>query len=101
MYKYSDSTTGYASILVGFWEKGERGKKKPLTFNLFPKPNVELKMQNLRSIGLRLHKSILFGYVFVMIHRIFAIYNFHQKILTELYWIANNEINPTVLLWGL
>jgi DNA adenine methylase len=47
--------TAYSTILVGFWGKGEgeRGKKKPLTFNLYPKPNSELKMQNLRSIGLQ------------------------------------------------
>lgn len=51
--------------------------------------------------GLRLRESIQFGYVFVMIHRIFAIYNFHQKILTELYWITNNEISPIAKLWGL
>ncbi|YAG07646.1 hypothetical protein NSTC731_03971 [Nostoc sp. DSM 114167] len=36
------------AILVGFWGKGEeeRGKKKPLPFNLYPKPNAELKMVN-------------------------------------------------------
>jgi hypothetical protein len=34
------------SILVGFWGKG-----KEKTFNLFSKPNSELKMQNPSNIA--------------------------------------------------
>ncbi|QLE42861.1 hypothetical protein FD723_22065 [Nostoc sp. C052] len=42
---------GRVAILVGFWGKGERGKKKPLPFNLYPKPNSELKIFNRAVLG--------------------------------------------------